>query len=191
MRQAFRNSGCCREEAHTPDTKKALSKLIPLLADFSEISIWLYPKWPIPVELYNRLLRGVTTRLNLETLHGLVVLMEPLGLLKLKLLTADRWWQKLLGQLLRGITIGVSYHPDREIRVCDTFDWFSPPYQWHHTDIEVESWLQEFGLVDITNLSVGQKHYQYNYGNGVNFKARRVIIDGEASKADGRAVAQN
>jgi SAM-dependent methyltransferase len=176
---------------HTPDTKKALSKLIPLLADCSEISIWLYPKWPIPVELYNRLLRGVTTRLNLETLHGLVVLMEPLGLLKLKLLTADRWWQKLLGQLLRGITIGVSYHPDREIRVCDTFDWFSPPYQWHHTDIEVESWLQEFGLVDITNLSVGQTHYQYNYGNGVNFKARRVIIDGEASKADGRAVAQN
>ena len=164
---------------HTPNTKKALSRLVPLLTHSGEISIWLYPRWTVPVELYNRLLRAITTRMSLDTLHRLAVLVEPVGLLKLQLLTADRWWQRLLGQLLRGLTIGISYHPDREIRICDTFDWFSPPYQWHHTDQELESWLREFGLVDIVNLSVGQVQYRYNYGNGVNFKARREIAKQE------------
>lgn len=158
---------------HTPNAKEALSRLIPFLANSGEIAVWLYPRWPMPVELYNKLLRAVTTRVDHNTLHRLATLIEPVGFLKLKLLTADRWWQRLLGQLLRGLTIGVSYHPDREIRICDTFDWFSPPYQWHHTDDEVESWLKEFGLTEIQNLSQGQIHYQYNYGNGVNFKARK------------------
>jgi len=163
---------------HTPDTKKALSSLVPLLADKGEIAVWVYPRWPAPLELYNRLLRAITTRMSLDNLHRMAVALEPLGLLKLRLLTADRWWMRLLGQVLRGLTIGVSYHPDREIRICDTFDWFSPPYQWHHTDEELESWLREFGLVDIRNLSMGQVHYQYNYGNGVNFKARRPHTKG-------------
>ena len=160
---------------HTPDTKRALASLVPLLTDFGEIAVWLYPRWPAPVELYNRLLRAITTRMDHDLLHRLAVFVEPIGRLKLKLLTADRWWQRACGQLLRGMTIGVSYHPDSEIRICDTFDWFSPPYQWHHTDEEIESWFRELGLVEIKNLSVGQVHYRHNYGNGVNFKARRSI----------------
>jgi 2-polyprenyl-3-methyl-5-hydroxy-6-metoxy-1,4-benzoquinol methylase/uncharacterized protein YbaR (Trm112 family) len=160
---------------HTPNTKKALSSLVPLLADNGEIAVWVYPRWPAPVELYNRLLRFITTRMSLDNLHRMAVALEPVGLLKLRLLTASDWRKRVLGQLLRGPTIGVSYHPDREIRICDTFDWFSPPYQWHHTDEELESWLREFGLVDIMNLSLGQVHYRYNYGNGVNFKARRSL----------------
>jgi 2-polyprenyl-3-methyl-5-hydroxy-6-metoxy-1,4-benzoquinol methylase/uncharacterized protein YbaR (Trm112 family) len=163
---------------HTPNTKKALSSLVPLLADNGEIAVWIYPRWPAPVELYNRLLRVITTRMSLDNLHRMAVALEPVGLLKLRLLTASNWWKRVLGQVLRGLTIGVSYHPDREIRICDTFDWFSPPYQWHHTDEELESWLREFGLVDIMNLSMGQVHYRYNYGNGVNFKARRSLTKG-------------
>jgi SAM-dependent methyltransferase len=163
---------------HTPNTKKALSGLVPLLANNGEIAVWVYPRWPAPVETYNTLLRGITTRMSLDSLHRMAVALEPVGLLKLRLLTASDWWKRVLGQLLRGLTIGVSYHPDREIRICDTFDWFSPPYQWHHTDEELESWLREFGLVDIMNLSMRQVHYRYNYGNGVNFKARRSLTKG-------------
>jgi len=160
---------------HTPNTKKAFSSLVPLLANNGEIAVWVYPRWPVPFELYNRLLRGITTRMSLDNLHWMAVALEPVGLMKLRLLTAPDWWKRILGQVLRVLTIGVSYHPDREIRICDTFDWFAPPYQWHHTDNEVESWLREFGLRDIINLSIGQAHYRYNYGNGVNFKARRSL----------------
>ena len=125
------------------------------------------------VEAYNSLLRAITTRISLERLHQIAVATEPIGYLKLRLLTSKHWLDRALGQTLRGLTIGISYHPDRELRICDTFDWFSPPYQWHHTDAEVEAWLNSYGLVEITNLSHQQQHYQYNYGNGVNFKARR------------------
>jgi SAM-dependent methyltransferase len=169
---------------HTPDTKRAISSLIPLLADNGEIAIWVYPRWPIPFEIYNRLLRAITTRMSLDSLHKMAVALEPVGLLKLRLLTAPHLWKRVIGQFLRGLTIGVSYHPDREIRICDTFDWFSPPYQWHHTDKEIESWFREFGLVDIKNLSIGQIHYRYNYGNGVNFKARRSLATGGLSCDD-------
>jgi SAM-dependent methyltransferase len=163
---------------HSPNTKRALSSLIPLLADNGEIAIWLYPRWPAPLELYNRMLRAITTRMSLDRVHQMAVALEPVGLLKLRLLTANSAWKRLLGHVLRALTIGVSYHPDREIRICDTFDWFSPPYQWHHTDKEVESWLREFGLSKIVNLSVGQRHYRFNYGNGVNFKACNPAITG-------------
>jgi len=167
---------------HTPDTKRALASLVPLLADSGQIAIWLYPRWPLAVELYNQLLRAITTRMSHNFLHRLATFVEPVGLLKLKLLSGHYWWQRGLGQLLRAATIGVSYHPDREIRICDTFDWFSPPYQWHHTDAEVESWLREFGLTEIANLSIGQVHYQYNYGNGVNFKAHRQSVNADATE---------
>lgn len=160
---------------HTPNTKQALDNLIPLVKEDGEIAIWLYPRWPAPVEAYNKSLRAITTRMSLDTLHRIAVMLEPIGLLKLRLLSSERWWTRVLGQLLRGFTIGVSYHPDREVRICDTFDWFSPPYQWHHTDAEVESWLREYGLCEIRNLSIEQRLYQYNYGNGINFRARRPV----------------
>lgn len=161
---------------HTPNTRRALDCVVDLLAERGEIAIWLYPRWPAPVEIYNQLLRGITTRLPLEALYWFAVKVEPIGSIKLQLLTSNAGWRRAAGQLLRGLTIGVSYHPDREIRICDIFDWFSPPYQWHHTDKEVEGWLREYGFGEISNLSLGQEHYQYNYGNGVNFKARRMSV---------------
>ncbi len=160
---------------HTPNTKQALDRLIPMVKGGGEIAIWLYPRWPLPIEVYNSALRAITTRLDLDLLHRIAVRVEPIGLLKLQLLTSNRKSKRVLGQLLRGLTIGISYHPDREIRICDTFDWFSPPYQWHHTDAEVESWLKGYGLIELGNLSIGVHHYQYNYGNGVNFKARLPV----------------
>lgn len=160
---------------HTPNTKRALDHVVPLMKETGEIAIWLYPRWSAPVEAYNTLLRAVTTRMSLDSLHNMAVTLEPVGRLKCELLASQRRSQRLIGNLLRGIFLGVSYHPDREIRICDTFDWFSPPYQWHHTDAEVEGWLRNFGLVEIKNLSIGQKHFQQNYGNGVNFWARRPL----------------
>ena len=157
---------------HTPNTHEAFDRLPLLLKPGGELAVWLYPRWPAPVEAYNKLLRGITTRMSLDTLQRLSRWLEPVGLLKLQLLTGPHLWQRGSGQLLRGLTIGVSYHPDRDLRICDTFDWFSPPYQWHHTDEEVEGWFKEAGLTDIVNLSVNQKYYRFNYGIGVNFRAR-------------------
>ena len=43
----------------------------------------------------------------------------------------------------------MSIHERREIRLLDTFDWYSPQYQWKHTVQEVERWFQEEGFVEI------------------------------------------
>jgi SAM-dependent methyltransferase len=158
---------------HTPNTHQAFDRLPPLVKPGGELAVWLYPRWPAPIEAYNNLLRGITTHMSLDALQRLSTWLEPVGLLKLRLLTSPRRGLRGLGQLLRGLTIGVSYHPDRDLRICDTFDWFSPPYQWHHTDAEVENWFRGAGLTDIVNLSIDQAYYQYNYGIGVNFRARR------------------
>ena len=40
-------------------------------------------------------------------------------------------------------------HPEPEWRWLDTFDWYSPKYQWKHTYEEVEGWFREAGLVEI------------------------------------------
>jgi len=160
---------------HTPNTKQAFDMLVPMAKEGGEIVVWLYSRWPAPVEAYNCLLRAITTRMSLDTLHRMAVKLEPIGLLKPRLLTSKQRWKRALGYLLCGLAVGVSHHPDREIRICDTFDWFSPPYQWHHTDTEVEAWFHEHHLVEIRNLPIGQQHYQHGYGNGVSFIAHRPV----------------
>ena len=88
-------------------------------------------------------------------------MVEPVGLLKLRLLTSEHWLNRAVGQIFRALTIGVSYHPDRQIRICDIFDWFSPPYPWHHTDSEVEDRLPHFGFKHVTSLSIRQMQCQF------------------------------
>ena len=62
------------------------------------------------------------------------------------------------------LTIGVSMHPDPEVRVCDTLDWYAPRYLSRHTPEEVRGWFTEAGLVDVTDLSAGQVHYHAGPG---------------------------
>jgi hypothetical protein len=45
--------------------------------------------------------------------------------------------------------IPMSFDPDREWRILDTFDWYSPRYQSKHTYEEVFGWFEECGLQDI------------------------------------------
>ena len=46
-----------------------------------------------------------------------------------------------LGVALHLATIGVSMHPDPEVRVCDTLDWYAPKYMSRHTFDEVAGWF--------------------------------------------------
>ena len=46
----------------------------------------------------------------------------------------------------------IAMHPDPEWRVLDTFDWYSPRYQWKHTYPEVQRWFEEAGLEDVARL---------------------------------------
>jgi hypothetical protein len=78
-----------------------------------------------------------------------------------------------LGVALNVLTIGVSMHPDPEVRVCDTLDWYAPKYVSRHTFEEVASWFRDAGLVEITDLSHTGARYHAGQGNGINVAGRK------------------
>jgi len=152
---------------HTPNTRTALAAVSHFVRAGGELAVWLYAKRDPLFEAANRLLRGFTTRLSHRTLMRLARLAVPLGAAKRALLSrrSTGWMSKLLPPC--------SSHPDPRVRVCDTFDWYSPEFQWHHTDEEVERWLRDLGFVNLRNLSEEYEAFHALQGGGVNLLAQR------------------
>jgi len=158
---------------HTPDTRATMRAVIRHLAPGGTLSIWLYKKWRPALELVNRIERAITTRLPLPRMVQLARALEPLGAAKLRLQQSPSALVRKIGVVLNALAIGVSMHPVKEQRICDTFDWYTPEYQWHHTDDEVRRWFEEDGFVEIANLSDNPDYFFHaGQGEGVNFKAR-------------------
>jgi SAM-dependent methyltransferase len=146
---------------HTPDTRQAFRALHGLLRAGGRISIWVYPAFQ-PEEVthahkrafarFDRWLsdaaRHVTTRLPHEVLHYLCLSAGPLGWLKRQV--SQNAALKYLGCPV--LLLPISSHAEWQVRVCDTFDWLSPRYQWKHTTPEVVGWFEHEGLTEILPL---------------------------------------
>jgi SAM-dependent methyltransferase len=126
---------------HTPDTRAAFERLPRLLKPGGRIAVWVYStaRWPV-----SDLLRRWTWRMPRRLLHTLSHVAVPKYYV-------DRL--PVVGVASR-MLLPVSLHPRAEWRVLDTFDWYSPRYQWKHTYQEVRPWFEAQGLVDIRVLSV-------------------------------------
>jgi SAM-dependent methyltransferase len=160
---------------HTPDPRAAFLALARLLKPGGRIAIWLYPRERPLLERIMRAQRAVSTRLPLGLLVALSRVMAPIGGLKRRLMASRNRLVARAGVALNVLTIGVSMHPDPEVRVCDTLDWYAPRYlSWHDAD-EVRSWFAAAGLVDVVDLAQGQVHYHAGQGNGVNLAGRRPV----------------
>lgn len=158
---------------HTPDPRRAFLALAPLLRPGGRIVVWVYPRERPAVERIMDAHRAVSTRLPLPVLVALSRLAAPLGGLKRRLMFSRRRPVQRLGVALHALTIGVSMHPDPEVRVCDTLDWYAPRFASRHTLDEVVGWFREAGLVEIEDLSAGQSFYHAGQGNGINVAGRR------------------
>ena len=160
---------------HTPDPKRAFLELARLLRPGGRIAIWVYHRERPALERIMDAHRAVSRRLPLGMLVAFSRIMAPVGGLKRKLM-ASRWRPVArLGVALNVLTIGVSMHPDPEVRVCDTLDWYAPRYLSRHTFEEVVGWFREAGLIAIEDLSQGQAHFHAGQGNGINVAGRRPI----------------
>lgn len=124
---------------HTPDTKAAFMRLAPLLRPGGRISIWVYSAYPQIVNQASRFWRAMSTRLPKRLLYGLCQAAGPLYY-------AHK--VPVLGPLLLH-ALPMSTHPRWRWRVLDTFDWYSPRYQWKHRYPEVVEWFREAGLEQI------------------------------------------
>ena len=146
---------------HTPDTRRAFRSLVPLLRPGGRIAIWVYRSFQpeVAVGVHKRAFarlcqwvsdgtRAVTTRLPHRLLHLLCYAAVPVGWVKRQV-----GRRPLLRHLLWPLMLPpVSDHPDWRVRLCDTFDWLSPRYQWKHTTREVREWFEAEGLTGVRAL---------------------------------------
>ncbi len=129
---------------HTPDCEAAFKGLTRFLKPGGTIAIWVYSgynKWYRFSDLY----RKVTHRLPAPWLHGLCRVFVPFGYYGYHAIR----WLPLAGHPMSGLfhhIVPVSLQPDRDSRVLDTFDWYSPKYQSKHTYEEVFRWFEDCGL---------------------------------------------
>jgi SAM-dependent methyltransferase len=136
---------------HTPSTKAAFDCLPKLLRKNGTIAIWVYSSYS---QLgFSNFYRLFTPRIPKRILHALCHAAVPLYFF---------YKIPLLGLFLRWV-LPMSNHPKAEWRVVDTFDWYSPKYQWKHSYEEVFPWFEENGLTSIRVLKVpvalkGTKH---------------------------------
>jgi SAM-dependent methyltransferase len=160
---------------HTPDPRRAFLALARLLKPGGRIAIWVYRKERPLLERIIDVHRAVSTRLPLGVVLGLSRVMAPVGAIKRRLIASHNRLVARLGVALNVATIGVSMHPDPEVRVCDTLDWYAPKYMSRHTFEEVAGWFVEAGLVDVVDLSQGQVYFHAGQGNGINVGGRRPL----------------
>lgn len=167
---------------HTPSTERAFRSIAKLVKPGGRASIWVYHVWRWPeLQGWKALhatakgaitdtLRRITTRLPLPLLHYLCYAAIPAGWVQRQIMRAPLPLKILLSPLL---LVDVSTHEKWQVRLCDTFDWYSPYYQWKHTIPEVAAWFREIGFVDINPN-----------GWPVSVRGRLPAVTGRTSPAD-------
>jgi SAM-dependent methyltransferase len=140
---------------HTPDCEKAFKSLPQYLKPGGTIAVWLYSgynKWYRFSDQY----RKITHRMSPRVLHRFFRVVVPFfyGLNRgLKIMPVIG---KPLAAAIHHV-FPVNTHPDPEVRILDTLDWYSPKYQSKHTYEQVFRWFESCGLKDmnIGNVPVG------------------------------------
>ena len=127
---------------HTPDTKKAFEQLVPLLKRGGKIAIWVYDAHLNSILSLSQQYRKITTHLPKRLLYFISYISMPYYYL-VKIPFIGRLFHFLLP---------TSPHANRHWRVLDTFDWYSPRYQFKHTYPEVYKWFQATGLKNLRLL---------------------------------------
>lgn len=127
---------------HTPAPRLAFERLVRLLRPGGRIAIYVYPDRPTHV--VSDLLRLVTTRVPPTSLYRTIQRIQPV----LDTVSDNRFGKLALRWLPR------SDHPRRDWRVLDTFDWYSPTYQFRYrSHEEICDWFTSAGLIDVRPLS--------------------------------------
>lgn len=153
---------------HDSDTRAVFDAVARMVRPGGRMAVWLYRLNTWPQEALNNFLRRRTTKMAPEKL-------EP--------------WCRL-GALCGGIPlvkqslskiVNFSTHPNWENRVCDTFDWYAPAYQYHHTTDELSAWFRDAGYDDLIVLPPEKTGAFYRWtwrnnliiGSGVNIQGAK------------------
>jgi SAM-dependent methyltransferase len=147
---------------HTPNCEQAVKVLPQYLKPGGTLAVWLYSaynNWYKFSDIY----RQFTHRMPAKSLHGMLSVVVPV------VNSVDSMVRVLpgIGRPLSGVVrhvFPVNRNPNRQWRVLDTFDWYSPKYQSKHTYEQVFRWFESCGLEDLRVVDVpisvrGRKPY--------------------------------
>jgi 2-polyprenyl-3-methyl-5-hydroxy-6-metoxy-1,4-benzoquinol methylase len=154
---------------HDADTRAVFDAVARMVKPGGRYSVWLYRRNQWWQECLNSGLRAITTRMPARLLRPLCHAGAVLGGVPL----VNRSLNKV---------INFSAHPSYENRVCDTFDWWAPKYQHHHTIDELRAWFTAAGFEQLTVLppeKAGRWYraaYERNLliGSGVNITGVKI-----------------
>lgn len=126
---------------HTPSTVRSLASVAGLVRPGGDLAVWLYASRLRWTHLGSEVLRPLTSRVPEERLLRAVRRVVPIvdGVRR-----RAPWLAKPLG-----LVLPTSTHPDPQWRVLDTFDWYSPRYQWKHSEPEVVGWFEAGGFTEL------------------------------------------
>lgn len=153
---------------HDKETRAVFDAVAKLVKPGGRYSVWLYRRNQWWQEWINDVLRKRTTRMKPEKLEPWCRFGAFLGGLPVINKTLNK-------------VVNFSAHPVWENRVCDTFDWFAPEYQYHHTVEELSGWFREAGFDQLQVLppektgAVYRWTYEKNLliGSGVNVQGTK------------------
>lgn len=148
---------------HDSNTRSVFDAVARFVKPGGRYSVWLYRRNQWWQELINSGLRTITTKLPPTVLMPFCRLGAILGGIP----GINRTLNKV---------INFSAHPDYQNRVCDTFDWWAPKHQHHHTVQELSQWFEEAGFEHLQVLPPEKsgRFYSWAYyhdlliGSGVN-----------------------
>ena len=123
---------------HTPDTRAAFDRVAATVKKGGSLAVYLYAGYG-PAHKASDLFRTVTTRLPSRVMLGLSTLAIPLYY---------PYRLPVVGKLLN-LCFPISLHPDWRWRWLDTFDWYTPRYQWKLLYPEVLRWYRAAGFIDV------------------------------------------
>jgi len=137
---------------HTPNCEEAVKALPQYLKPGGVLAVWLYSAYN-PWYRFSDIYRKFTHRLPAKTLHGILRVVVP----TVNAVDSALRVVPVIGRRLSGLVrhvFPVNRNPNRQWRVLDTFDWYSPQYQSKHTYEEVFRWFESCGMEDLHVVEV-------------------------------------
>jgi SAM-dependent methyltransferase len=123
---------------HTPDTRAAFERVAATVKPGGGLAVYLYAKYTI-ANHFSDTYRKLTTRLPPRLMLALSAVAVPLYY---------PYQLPGIGKVLR-LVCPISLHPDWRWRWLDTFDWYTPQYQWKALYPEVFRWFRDAGFREI------------------------------------------
>jgi SAM-dependent methyltransferase len=123
---------------HTPDPREAFARVAATVKPAGKFAVYMYARYGVSHRASDAI-RKVTTRLPLRVMWALSAAAIPLYYV---------YRTPLIGKMLR-LALPISMEPDARWRWLDTFDWYTPKYQFKYLYPEIFRWFRDNGFHDV------------------------------------------